>query len=126
MKRVIAAFVLLALAVAFAAWSGYTFDAKMDFFEKELNGLITVAESASENELHEETEKIVFQWEKSSGMLRSIVLHEGVDELERKIIALPQIAEHSGREEMKICCIEAINLIKNLKACEKISLENVL
>lgn len=126
MKRLVAAVALLAAAVAVTGWTGYAFDREMNSFEKELNKLIGISDYCTEEDLIDEAENLARQWDKSSGLLRSIVLHSGIDELGRNISSLPRIIEHSGREEMKIRCIEAINLIKNLKLCEKISFENVL
>ncbi len=126
MKRLIAAIVLLSFAVAVTVWTGYTFNKEMNAFEESLNKLMEFSNSYGDGELIAEAEKIVNQWNKSSSLLRSVVLHDGVDELGRNISSLPRIIEHSGKDEMELKCIEAINLIKNLKACEKLSLENVL
>lgn len=126
MKRVIAAFALILTAVAVTVWTDYVFEKEMNTFEKELNGLVDVSDKADEKELLERAETVVFQWEKSSSLLRSIVLHSGIDELGRSITSLPQVIEHSGKEEMKTVCIEAVNMIKNLKECETLNIENIL
>lgn len=126
MKRVIAAFALILTAVAVTAWTDYVFEKEMNTFEKELNSLVDVSDKADEKELLERAETIVFQWEKSSALLRSIVLHNGIDELGRSITSLPQVIEHSGKEEMKTVCIEAVNMIKNLRECEMLNIENIL
>lgn len=98
----------------------------MNRFEKELNVLVDVSDKVAEKELSDRAETIVIQWEKSSAVLRSIVLHDGIDELGRSILSLPQVIEHSGKDEMKTVCIEAVNMIKNLKECEMLSIENIL
>ena len=126
MKRVVAACILLLIAVAVTLWTDYVFAKETESLEKELNLLIEISETVSEKELLEKAENIVFEWEKSSGLLRSIALHDGVDELGRNVSSLPQIIEYSGKDEMKKVCIEAINLIKNLRECEKVSIENIL
>lgn len=126
MKRVFAACVLISLAVGFAVWSGYVFESEMDYLEASLNGLINLSESCTDEKLAEETEKIVFQWQNASSLLHSVVLHDGIDELEKKIISLPSIIEHSGREELRTECIEALSIIKILESGEKINFENVL
>lgn len=126
MKRLAAAFVLLTIACAVTVWTGYVFEKELNRFEKDLNALIEVSESGTDEKLLEEAEKLASRWEETSGLLRSVVLHDGIDELGRDISSLPQIIRYSDKEEMKIKCIEAINLIKNLKACEKVSFENVL
>lgn len=126
MKRLAAAFILLAIACAVTVWTGYVFEREMNSFETALNKLIEESESGTDEKLREEAEKLVSRWDESSGLLRSVVFHDGIDELGRNISSLPQIIEHSGKDEMKIKCIEAINLIKNLKICEKISFENIL
>lgn len=114
------------VAVAVTVWTGFVFDREMNLLENELYALVDASENAEKTELIEKAENIVFQWEKSAGMLRSIVLHDGIDELGRSISSLPQIIEHSGKEEMKTTCIEAVNMIKNLRECEMISIENIL
>jgi len=126
MKRVVAACVLLLSAIAVTVWTDFVFEREMNMFEKELNSLVDISESASEKELLRNAETIAFQWEESSGMLRSIVLHDGIDELGRSISSLPQMIEHSGKDEMKKICIEALNMIKNLRECEMIRIENIL
>lgn len=126
MKRVVAAIALLAVAVSVAVWSGYVFNREMSLFETELNELIVISENCSDEELIKETEKIVFSWSGSIGILRSVVLHEGIDELNRNISSLSQIVKYLDREQMREKCIEAINQIASLKSCEKISFENIL
>ena len=126
MRRLIAAIVLIAVAVAVTGWTSHLFNKEMNRFEKSLNELIDISDRCTDKTLAEQAEKIVLRWNETADMLRSIVLHNGIDELGRNISSLLQIIEHSDREEMKIKCIEAITLIKNLKDCEKISFENVL
>ncbi len=126
MKRVFAAAVLLLIAGAVVFGCNYIFEREMAALETELNRLVDVSDNLTEKELLGRAETIAFQWKKSSGTLRSIVLHDGVDELGRSILSLPQMIEHSGKDEMKRICIEAINMIKNLRECEEIRIENIL
>ncbi len=126
MKRLVAAIVLFAIAIAVTVWTGNVFNNEMNMFEKSLSRLIETSDDLNDTELIYAASEIVERWNETSPLLRSVVLHEGVDELGRSISSLPQIIEHSGRDEMKIKCIEAINLIKNLKSCEKLTLDNVL
>lgn len=126
MKRVAAACILFFTAVAIIVWTDYVFEREMNILEKELNAIVDISETIPENELLTRAENIAFQWEKSSGKLRSMVLHDGIDELGRSISSLPRIIEHSGKEEMKTACIEALSLIKNLKECEMVCFENIL
>lgn len=126
MKRVAAACILFFTAVAITVWTGYIFEREINMLEKELNTLVDIAETVPENELLKRAETVAFQWEKSSGMLRSMVLHDGVDELGRNIASLPRIIEYSGKEEMKTACIEAVSMIKNLRECEMVRFENIL
>lgn len=126
MKRVVVAAVLLVVAVAVVFVCNFVFEREMRSFENELNGLLDVADELTEKELTDRAEKIAFQWNESAGVLRSIVLHNGVDELGRSILSLPQIIEYSGKGEMKKICIEAINMIKNLRECEELRMENIL
>jgi hypothetical protein len=53
-------------------------------------------------------------------------MHEGMDDVEENITALPLILKHSDREEFKNKCIEAINQIENLLNAEKLIPENIL
>ena len=126
MKRVAAAFALLLVAGAVVFLCDYIFEREMSVLENELNGLVDISDKVSEKELLGRAEELAVKWEKSSGLLRSIVLHDGVDELGRSISSLPQMIEHSGKDEMKKICIEAINMIENLRECEKIRIENIL
>lgn len=126
MKRVVAACVLLFTAIAVTVWTDFAFEREMNLLENKLNNLIDVTEKITEKELQGKAEIIACEWEKSSGMLRSIVLHDGIDELGRSISSLSLVIEHSGKEEMKTMCIEAVNMIKNLRECEMIRIENIL
>lgn len=122
MKRVAAAVVLLAVAAGISVWSGYVFQSRMDCFEKELSLLL----DAPDSELSSRTQKIAELWEEHGDFLHSVFIHEGIDELEMLITSLPLILERSGKEELIVKCVEGINLIKNLKSCEKFAVENVL
>lgn len=126
MKRVAAAVLLLASAISVAAWSGYVFRKEMSSLSDSLNELISCSESCSDSELSEKTDELLARWTASSRLLHSLVIHEGMDELERNITALPLIIEHSEREEFRLKCIEAVNQIKSLTLAEKLSLENIL
>ena len=126
MKRTVAACFLLLTAIAITVWTDFAFEREMNALEYKLNNLIDASENGSKTELYENAENIASEWEKSSGLLRSIVLHDGIDELGRCISSLPQIIEYSGNDEMKKMCIEAINMIKNLRECEMIRIENIL
>ena len=88
--------------------------------------IIDCAETENDLILNKKTGDLLRKWEKSSVILHSIVMHEGMDVLEENITALPIIIEHSDREEFKLKCIEAINQIENLLNAEKISIENIL
>ena len=126
MKRVIAAFVLFAVSVSIAVCSGYVFNSKMNYFEASLYDLIALSENRNDEKLIEECERIVSEWEESLKLLRSVVPHEGIDELSRSILSLPQTVKYTDREQMKEKCIEAIDYIESLKSCEKVSFENIL
>ncbi len=126
MKRLVIAFCLVAVAVLLAVWSGITFEKKMNNLSDSLNELINCAETCNDSELYEKTKKTVAQWKNASGILHSLVMHEGMDEIEENITALPLIIVHSDRDEFKIKCIEAINRIENLLNAEKLNLENIL
>lgn len=126
MKRVVAAFLLLSTAVFLAVWAGITYQSKMEMLEKSLEELIVCAEKSSDEEIKKETENLSIQWESSSKLLHSLVVHEGMDDLEETITSLPLILEHSTKEEFKTTCIEAINLIRNLTESEKLNIGNIL
>ena len=126
MKRVAAAVFLLSAAVAISVWAGHVFRTEMNGLLFSLDSLIDTAQTDSEDELARKTDEILFQWHKSSGILHSLVMHEGMDDVEENITALPLILEHSDREEFKIKCIEAINQIENLLNAEKLNFENIL
>lgn len=125
MKRVVAAFFLLAASVFIALWSGNVFRAELNSLTSSLNRLIDISETASDEILKEETDNVMAEWEKASKILHSLVLHEGMDELEQNVTSLPLIIEHSSREIFRTKCIEAINQIKNLLNSEKLSAENI-
>lgn len=126
MKRIFAAVILLAVAVSLAVWSGITFKKEMNSLCESLNSLIQISEENNVNKLKKETQLLVDEWNRSSELLHSLVVHEGMDELEESITALPLILEHSEIDEFKSKCIEAINIIGNLTKAEKVNIGNIL
>ncbi|MBQ2694052.1 MAG: DUF4363 family protein [Clostridia bacterium] len=126
MKRVVAAFLLLSTAVALAVWSGITYQSKMGGLEKQLEDLVICAQNGSDDEIKSQTEKLTAEWKSSSELLHSLVVHEGMDDLEETITSLPLLLEHSTKEEFIKACIEAINLIENLTESERLNIGNIL
>ncbi len=122
MKRLGAAIALLSLAAGIAWWSGYVFRSCMDYFENQLLQILV----SPDEQMEEKTQNVSDEWMKRSAFLRSVFVHKGIDELEILITSLPMTLRYSGSDGMKEKCIEGINLIRNLKSCEKLSLENVL
>ena len=94
----------------------------MNYFESEIRTLL----DAPEDEIYEGAENVKHAWEKYSFFLHAVFIHEGIDELERIIVSLPMTAEYSDADEVRLKCIEGINIIENLKACERLSAENIL
>lgn len=126
MKRVAAALLLLSTAVILAVWAGITYQSKMIDLEKSLEELIVCAENGSDEKIKSRTESLTAEWESSSELLHSLVVHEGMDDLEETITSLPLLLEHSTKEEFTKACIEAINLIKNLTESERLNIGNIL
>lgn len=126
MKRVAVAIVLLSVAVIASIWAGVIFKSEMNALLQSLQSVVDSAESDSDEAVLKKTEDLIALWNKSSGILHSLVMHEGMDDVEENITALPLLLEHSDREEFKIKCIEAINRIENLINAEKLNLENIL
>ena len=126
MKRTAAAVLLLTAAVILSVWSGYAFKKEMNALLHSLEEIIDISETEPDKILTEKVDLLLGQWQESSVILHSLVMHEGMDELEEDITALPMIIKHSDRDEFRIKCIEAINQIKNLLNSEKIQIENIL
>lgn len=126
MKRAAAAVVLFFAAVSLTVWSDYAFNKELDTVSASLNEIVEFAEYCSDELLKEKIDALLSQWEHSSVLLHSLILHEGMDQLEQNITALPLLAEYSDRNELQKSCIEAINQIKNLSEAEKLSVENIL
>lgn len=126
MKRVAVAVVLLSVAVITSVWSGIIFKSEMNALLRSLQSVVDSAESDSDEVLSEKTEELIDLWNKSSGILHSLVMHEGMDDVEENITSLPLLLEHSDREEFKSKCIESINQIENLLNAEKLNVENIL
>lgn len=126
MKRVIAAILLLSAAATLSVVTGRIFRAELNTLLSSLDELVDTAQTDSYDELTEKTQAVLLQWESSSGILHSLVMHEGMDDVEENITALPLLLEHSDRDEFRNKCIEAINQIKNLLDAEELRLENIL
>lgn len=126
MKRVAAAVLLLSCAVLISVWTGYVFNSEMNGLLNSLRELTDCAESSSYETLSSKTGELLEKWHESSKILHALVMHEGMDELEENITALPLILKYSDRSEFKNKCIEAINRIENLVNAEKLNFENIL
>ena len=126
MKRTAAAVFLLTFAVLLSLWSGSIFRREMNALLYSIEEIIDASETDSDESLSKKAENLLTQWQKSSIILHSLVMHEGMDELEEDITALPLIIEHSDRDEFRMKCIEAINQIENLLNAEEIKIENIL
>ena len=97
MKRVAAAVVLLLLAVSTAAAAHFAFNSELTALSDSIEMLIDCAENCSDDELKEKTDEVLAEWKHSSALLHSLVGHEGMDELEQNLTALPLIITHSDR-----------------------------
>ena len=117
---------MLTAAVIISVSAGAIFNSKMNVLMQSLSDVVDSAESDSDEVLSEKTDELIMLWKESSGIMHSLVMHEGMDDIEENITALPLILEHSDREEFKSKCIEAINQIENLINAEKLKLENIL
>lgn len=126
MKRVAAASVLLLIAISTAAVTHFAFNSELEKLSASIEALIDCSETCSDEKLKAETEKVLAEWKHSSVLLHSLVVHEGMDELEQNLTSLPLIIAHSDRDEYRLKCIEAINQIENLINAEKLNLENIL
>lgn len=126
MKRVIAAILLLSAAATLSVVTGRIFRVELNTLLSSLDELVDATRTDSDGELTEKTQAVLLQWESSSGILHSLVMHEGMDDVEENITALPLLLEHSDRDEFRNKCIEAINQIKNLLDAEELRLENIL
>ena len=126
MKRVVAAVILFSFAVVLSLWSETTYEKYMSSFEKDIENIISLCENNTEEEIIKSTEQTAERWHKSDGLLHSLVVHEGMDDLEEIITSLPEIAKHSDKEELILKCVEAVNIIKNLLESERVSIGNVL
>lgn len=125
MKRIIAAVLLLACAIGSSVWAEHAFKVRMEGLLTTLDTIIQCAESDTESELMLKTENLLLQWQKSSGVLHSLVMHDGMDDFEENITSLPLVLRYSDREEYKNKCIEAVNKIENLLNSEKLNFENI-
>ena len=126
MKRVVAAVILLSFAVGLSSWSEITYRKHMSSFEYDIENIISLCDNSTENEIIDLTEKAAEKWHKYDDLLHSLVVHEGMDELEEIITSLPEIAIHSDTDELKIKCVEAVNIIRNLLESERVSIGNIL
>ncbi len=126
MKRIVAAFILISFAVGLAVWSENTYRKYMSSFKKDIETIIAECDNKSKNEIIKSTEQTAKKWHKSDDLLHSLVVHEGMDDLEEIITSLPEIAKHSDTDELKTKCIEAVNIIGNLLESERVSIGNIL
>ena len=126
MKRIVAAIVLLSFAVGLSVWAERTYSMHMEGFMTEIEKIINECDKKPIEDIISSAEKTAEKWHKTDDLLHSLVVHEGMDELEEIITALPEIAKHSGIDELKTKCVEAVNIIRNLLESEKLSIGNVL
>lgn len=126
MKRIVAAITLLSFAVGLSVWAETTYSMHMESFIADIEKIIDECDKKPTEEIIKSAEKTAEKWHETDDLLHSLVVHEGMDELEEIITSLPEIAKHSGIDEMKIKCVEAVNIIRNLLESERLSIGNVL
>ena len=112
--------------MSLTVFSDRIFTQELNSLSASLTELIECSEFCSDKILEEKIATLLSEWKSSSVLLHSLILHEGMDQLEQNITALPMIAEHADRDLLRENCIEAINQIKNLLEAEKLSIENIL
>ena len=126
MRRIVAAIILLSFAVGLSLWSETTYSKHMESFIADIEKIIEECDKKSTEEIIKYAEKTAEKWHKTDDLLHSLVVHDGMDDLEEIITSLPEIAKHSGIEELKAKCVEAVNIIRNLLESERLSIGNVL
>ncbi len=125
MKRIIAAIVLLAVSVTFAFISNFCVLKKFNGVSESLYDLIGIADYAKKEEIKSESERIVSEWKKNEWMFHAFVTSDLINEAERSIEILPELAKHELTEEFKTHCITAYNYVHTIYESERISKENI-
>lgn len=125
-KRLIAAIALFISAFAITGFARKAFLRETSLLSDSIYAVIEASQNGSDNELNDKINALQKQWRHSGKILHILVNHGEMDEAEQNITAMAETVEFTGRDELRLRCIDALNQIKNLRQSEKLNFENIL
>lgn len=125
MKRVIVALSMLAFAVTVSFLFTFIMTENIAEISAEVSHLGTVSQTASDEEITAETNRIIEKWSKTQKFLKIITVHDSLNVINQNILSLKEISTDGNRELLCEKCNEICNMLSVFADDEKTSGENV-
>lgn len=125
MKRVITAVVFILIAIALCL-TGYAVSLnKLNSINKTLGKAAYVSKAEDKEDTINAAKDVKDEWDKSSVLLFTLLIHTDIDEIDTKINMLSFFAQKENFEEFEEICNESIIISNNLINSQKASFENI-
>lgn len=125
MKRVITAVVFILIAIALCL-TGYAVSLnKLNSINKTLGKAAYVSKAEDKEDTINAAKDVKDEWDKSSVLLFTLLIHTDIDEIDTKINMLSFFAQKENFEEFEEICNESIVISNHLINSQKASFENI-
>ena len=125
MRRVITAFVMLAVTVIGIAVISIVLKEKLEETDKNILYLYENIDRLSVTEIKEELNSLNDEWEKTEKLLNFVTVHSKTEPVSENIRILCETSEISDKYELKMLCIKIKLQLEMLYESEKPLAENI-
>ncbi len=125
MKRVITAFVMLALSVIGIAVISIVLEKKFEQTDKKISFLYENIDQQSVTDTKAQIDSLNEEWKKTEKILKFVSIHEKIDPISDNMSLLKKSAEIPDKKEMKKLCIQIKLQLEMLYISEKPFVENI-
>lgn len=125
MRRVITAFVMLAVTVIGIAVISIVLKEKLEETDKNILYLYENIDRLSVTEIKEELNSLNDEWDKTEKLLNFVTVHSKTEPVSENIRILCETAEISDKYELKMLCIKIKLQLEMLYESEKLLAENI-
>lgn len=125
MRRVITAFVMLAVTVIGIAVISIVLKEKLEETDKNIIYLYENIDTLSVTEIKEELNTLNFEWNKTEKLLNFVTVHSKTEPVSENIRILCETSEITDKKELKMLCIKIKLQLEMLYESEKPLAENI-
>ena len=125
MRRVITAFVMLAVTVIGIAFISIVLKEKLEETDKNIIYLYENIDTLSVTEIKEELKSLNDEWNKTEKLLNFVTVHSKTEPVSENIRILCETSEITDKKELKMLCIKIKLQLEMLYESEKPLAENI-